>query len=81
MVRGRDREVVDQSTAAVVTTEDCANDGISVQCNTAQAGVAQKILLHLPPGIPFRYLDAFGRLPNRKGFTKIVDVEFPCRNC
>jgi hypothetical protein len=78
LIRRCDGQMVDQSATTVVTAKHCANDRVSVQSDTAEAGVAEEILSHFLFGIAFRYFDAIHHSPHRERATKVSDAEFSC---
>jgi hypothetical protein len=80
LIRRCDRQMIDQPATAVVTAKHCANDRVPVNSDTAEAGVAQKILFYFLFGIAFRYFDAIDHSPHRERIAKVSDAKFPCGN-
>ena len=70
--------MVDQSSTAVVTAKNRANNRVPVYSDTAEAGVTQKIFFYFLFGIAFRYFNTFNQSPHRERLAKVSDAEFPC---
>jgi hypothetical protein len=77
MMRWRDRQVINQAAAAIVSAKHGADDRAVFVRNAAKAWVAQEVSADFLFGIAFGYFHPFHHIPKRHRLIIIIDDEFP----